>query len=534
MDEWRRVELATAAVRRDIERYRALAHQTGPQEARIFDAHLLLLDDEEVIADVKARLASGADAARAWVDALAVVERQWSELPDPYLQARAEDVRAVGAQVVCALAGAVPAAMSAPGVLVTRELTPGQAAELDPDVVQGIVLADGSPSSHAAILARSLGIPAVVGAGPDVLGLAEGTLVALDGDTGELVIDPPAATVAALGRRAAKLAARLRDQRAAAGAPACTADGTRIEIAANLGSRDDALTAAAYGADSAGLVRTEFLFLDREVAPDVEEQVAEYLAIAKAMPGRRVTLRTLDVGGDKPLSYLPMPMEDNPFLGHRGSRLTLDRRELLLAQLTAICEVARQAPVNVMFPMISTVAELRETRRVLDEAAGTDLPEGLRVGMMVEVPAAALKIATFRPHLDFVSVGTNDLTQYTLAAERGNPAVAALFDALDPGVLSLIGRTCRAAGVPVAICGEAAADPAAIPLLIGLGVRELSVSPRSVPGVKAQVRELDLARCTALAQAALELEDATAVRELVRSALPADGSPADPGSTPST
>lgn len=520
-DEWRRVEAALATVRREIARYRALARQTGPQEAGIFDAHLLLLEDEEVLADVQARLASGADAVTAWADALAVVERQWSELPDPYLRARAEDVRAVRAQVLSALTGAAPLALSGPGILVAKELTPGQAAELDPAAVRGIVLAEGSPSSHAAILARSQGIPAVVAAGPGVLGLAEGTLLALDGGTGELVLDPPAATVDAFRRRAAELAAQQRKDRAAAGAPARTADGTRVEVAANLGSRADAVAAAADGADSAGLVRTEFLFLNREAAPDVEEQVAEYLAIAQALPGRRITLRTLDVGGDKPLSYLPMPAEDNPFLGHRGIRLSLDRRELLLTQLTAVCEVARQAPVSVMFPMVSTVAELRAARQVLDEAAGPDgLPDGLRVGVMVEVPAAALKIATFLPHLDFLSVGTNDLTQYTLAAERGNAAVAALSDPLDPGVLSLIRHICDAAGhVPVAVCGEAAADPASVALLIGLGVRELSVSPRSVPSVKARVRELDLARCAALAKTALELEDAAAVRGLVSSAF---------------
>ena len=528
-DEWRRLESALAAVRREIERYRALARQAGPQEAGIFDAHLLLLDDEEVIGDVRARLSAGADAGTAWADALAVVERQWSELPDPYLRARAEDVRAVGVQVLSALTGAAPAVISGPGVLVAKELTPGQAAELDRDAVQGIVLAFGSPTSHAAILARSLGIPAVVAAGPEVLELAEGTLVALDGGAGELVVDPPAETVAVFRRRAAELAARDSEHRAAAGAPACTADGTRIEVAANLGSRADALAAADDGADAAGLVRTEFLFLNREVAPGVEEQVAQYLAIAQALPGRRITLRTLDVGGDKPLSYLPMPVEDNPFLGHRGIRLSLDRRELLLAQLMAICEVARQAPVNVMFPMVSAVAELREARQVLDEAAGAGgLPDGLRVGVMVEVPAAALKIATFLPHLDFISVGTNDLTQYTLAAERGNAAVAALSDPLDPGVLSLIRYVCGAAGqIPVAVCGEAAANPVSVPLLIGLGVRELSVPPRSVPSVKARVRELDLARCADLAQAALGLEDAAAVRRLVSSSLPteaADGS----------
>jgi phosphoenolpyruvate-protein phosphotransferase/dihydroxyacetone kinase phosphotransfer subunit len=516
--EWRRVVAAMAEVRREIERLRALAREVGAQEARIFDAHLMLLGDEEVLADVKARLNCGAGAVTAWMGALAVVEKQWSELPDPYLRARAEDVRAVAAQMLTALTGAAAVTMSGPGILIANELTPGQAAELDRDAVQGIVLAYSSPNSHAAILARSRGIPALVAAGPGVLALSEGTTIVIDGATGELVIDPPDATLTRFRQRATQRAAQETQYRAAAGQPAYTVDGTRIEVAANLGSHADARAAAADGADSAGLVRTEFLFLNREQAPGVAEQVAEYLAIAHALPGRRVTLRTLDVGGDKPLTYLPMPIEANPFLGHRGIRLSLERRDLLLEQLVSVCEVARQAPTSVMFPMVATLAELREARCALEEAAGSGgLPDGLRVGMMVEVPAAALKIATFLPYLDFISIGTNDLTQYTLAAERGNAAVAALSDALDPGVLRLIRHVCRAADgrVPVAVCGEAAADQSATPILLGLGVRELSVSPHAVPSVKARVRALDLARCTSLAEAALDLDDATAVRHLV-------------------
>jgi multiphosphoryl transfer protein len=524
--EWRRVVEAVAAVRREIERIRAVAvREVGPQEARIFDAHLMLLGDAEVLADVRQRVNTGAGAVTAWVEALAVVEKQWSELPDPYLRARAEDVRAVGTQMLAALTGAPAVSMTGPGILVAKELTPAQAAELDHDDVQGIVLAYGSPSSHAAILARSRGIPALVAAGPGVLGLAEGTTIVIDGGTGELIIDPPPATLTLFRRRAAEMAAQESRHRAAAGEPATTLDGTRVEVAANLGSRVDARAADADGADSAGLVRTEFLFLNRDRAPDLEEQVAEYLAIADALGGRRVTFRTLDVGGDKPLTYLPMPVEENPFLGHRGIRLSLDRRDLLLEQLVAICQVARTVPTSVMFPMVTTIAEIRDARSVLAEAAGPGgLPDGLRVGMMVEVPAAALKVATFLPYLDFVSIGTNDLTQYTLAAERGNAAVAALSDALDPGVLSLVRHVCHTAAglVPVAVCGEAAADQTAIPVLLGLGVRELSVSPQSVPSVKARVRTLDLARCTSLAEAALDLDDAASVRQMVSSALIGD------------
>lgn len=301
-----------------------------------------------------------------------------------------------------------------------------------------------------------------------------------------------------------------------------TVDGTHLRVAANLGSVADARTAFAAGADEAGLVRTEFLFLGRDDAPSVEEQASEYAALADAMGGRRVTLRTLDVGGDKPLTYLPMAAEENPFLGLRGLRLALERPALLADQLTAICRVARRVPTSVMFPMVTTASELRIAREALADACGQDgIPHDLRVGMMVEVPAAALKIESFLPMLDFVSIGTNDLTQYTLAAERGNASVAALSDALDPAVLQLVDAVCQAARgrVEVAVCGEAASDPVAVPLLVGLGVRELSVGPRAVPRVKARVRELDVEQCTVVAKQSLSLESATEVRDFVRAAL---------------
>jgi phosphocarrier protein FPr len=269
-------------------------------------------------------------------------------------------------------------------------------------------------------------------------------------------------------------------------------------------------------------VRTEFLFLGRQSAPGIDEQQAEYDAIAEALAGRRVTLRTLDIGGDKAVPYLPMPPEANPFLGRRGIRLSLDHRELLHDQLVAVCRTARRFPTSVMFPMVSTLGELLEARQVLADAAGSlGLPTGLRVGIMVEVPAAALKIETLLPHVDFVSIGTNDLTQYTLAAERGNEAVAAVSDALDPGVLQLIGLVCRAAQgrADVSVCGEAASDELAVPVLVGLGIRALSVSPHAVPRVKAAIRELDVEQCRALAQRALTFASADEVRKVVLATL---------------
>ena len=332
------------------------------------------------------------------------------------------------------LTGGTARQMTAKGVLVARDLTPSETAGLDLGLVTGVVLAEGSPTSHAAILARARDIPVVVAAGPDVLSIPDGTVVLLDGGSGELYVQPAPEVLDEYRRRAVQIAEQRDRQLAMAERPAATLDGIPFVVAANLGSVADARAALAAGADGAGLVRTEFLFLDRSSAPDIAEQQGVYGAIAEAMAGRRITLRTLDVGGDKPLPYLPMPVEANPFLGQRGIRLSLEHRDLLHDQMVAICQTARRFPTSIMIPMVSTPGELIEARQVLLEAAGpSGLPPDLRIGTMIEVPSAALKIDAFLPHVDFVSIGTNDLTQYTLAAERGNGAVAGLSDALDPG-----------------------------------------------------------------------------------------------------
>jgi phosphocarrier protein FPr len=517
--EWRRIVGAVAEVRREIEQVRALtAREAGAGAAGIFDAHLSLLADDELLADVKRRISSGEGAVPAWAACLAEVEREWAALPDPYLRERAHDVRAVRDQVVRVLAGGTLRRPAGDGVLVADDLTPAEAAELDPERVSGIVLTQGSASSHAAILARARSIPLVVAAGGEVLAVAEGTTLVLDGGTGELHVDPAPDLLAAFRVRAAELAERRAQELSLAGQPAASTDGTRFAVSANLGSVADAWAAVAAGAEGAGLVRTEFLFLGRASAPDLAEQQAVYDAIGEAMGGRRVTLRTLDVGGDKPLAYLPMPAEANPFLGVRGLRLSLATPELLRDQLTAICHSARRSPTSVMFPMVTSLDELLEARQVLTEAAGPDgVPYDLRVGIMVEVPAAALKIESFLPHVDFVSIGTNDLTQYTVAAERGNPSVAGLSDALDPGVLQLVAGVCRAAQgrASVSVCGEAAADELAIPLLVGLGVRELSVTPAAIPRVKARLRSLDVGQCRAVAEEALGMSGPDEVRKAV-------------------
>jgi phosphocarrier protein FPr len=517
--QWDRIVEAVARVHANVERVRdTTAREVGVDEAAIFETHLALLTDADILTDVRTRIDAGADAAAAWTSGLADVEQEWAQLPHSYLRERAGDVSAVAQQVRDILIGTTGRQPSGDGILVAPDLTPAEAAGLDTARVTGVVLAFGSATSHAAILARARGIPMVVAAGAATLSVAENTVVVLDGASGQLHIDPAADVLEVFRQRAGEQAERRKQHLVSAQQPAVTRDGARLEVGANLGSVADAGAAVAAGADVAGLVRTEFMFLERSAAPDLAEQEAQYGAIAHAMDGRRITLRTLDVGGDKALPYLDLPAERNPFLGLRGTRLSLYQRELLHRQLVAVCRTATHHPTSVMFPMVSTLDELLDARQILLAAAGPGgLPAGLRVGIMVEVPAAALKIESFLPHVDFVSIGTNDLTQYTLAAERGNATVAQLADALDPGVLQLVARVCRAAEghVDVAVCGEAASDEHAIALFVGLGVRELSVAPQAVPAVKAIVRGLDSERCRNMAEQALTLAGATDVRRLV-------------------
>jgi phosphocarrier protein FPr len=499
----------------------ATASRAGATDAAIFDAHALLLEDDDLLGPAFAGVAAGAPAGLAWRDAAEAVAARLDALPDPYQRARAGDVRDVATRVLRALLGA-EGLRPRPGVLLAADVTPDDVLRLDPAVVAGVVTAAGSPTSHAAILARSLGLPMVVAAGPEVTVVSAGTPVALDGATGEVAVAPGPDDLA--GWRAAVAAdrdARVR-ARERARRPAVTADGVAVAVEVNARSADDAAAGAAEGAEGVGLLRTEFLFLDRDAAPSEDEQVEVYAAVARAAGGHRVTIRTLDVGGDKPLSYVPRPPEANPFLGVRGLRLSLSRPDLFQPQLRAVLRVAADHPVAVMFPMVTTTAEVVAARGALERAAtGLGLPgvpDGLEVGIMVEVPAAALRAAHLARLVDFLSIGTNDLAQYTLAAERGNAAVAGLGDTLDPAVLRLVGEVCRAAvplGVRVAVCGELAAEPGAAALLVGLGVRELSVAAPAVAAVKDAVRRVTAGDAEGLARRALDLLDAAAVRALL-------------------
>jgi phosphocarrier protein FPr len=516
--QWRRLREAIAATRREIARTRArVSRETGEADAAVFHAHLMLLDDPELLGHAHELIDAGHGAARAWDTANRDVEQAFADLDDPYLRARAADVRAVGDQVLRALLGIDTGLDSVAGILVADDLTPGQVADLDPELVRGIVLASGSPTSHAAILARAKRIPMLVAAGATAHAIADGAAVVVDAEAGRLLVEPDADQLATYRDRLSARERTVARAQAAAARPAITQDGLTVAVLANIGSVDDAKAAAYAHADGVGLVRTEFLFQSRSEPPTVAEQVEVYRAICEPFAERRVVFRTLDAGGDKPLPFAAVGREANPFLGVRGIRLSLRDEALLLGQLQAICAVASDAAVSVMFPMVSTVEEVRRARALVAEACGGPLPDGLQVGIMVEVPAVALKSAAFAAEVDFFSIGTNDLTQYALAAERGNPALASLADALDPGVLRLVAELCRGAGdVPVSVCGEVASDPLAIPLLLGLGVRSLSVAAPAVAEVKQAVRAVELSGAQRLAAEALTAPDATAVRELVR------------------
>ena len=511
---WRRLREAIAATRRDIARTRVqVAREIGESDAAIFDAHLMLLDDPELLAHAHQLIEQGSGAARAWHDAVERVESALADLPDSYLRGRAADVRAVGDQVLRQMLGVDAGAASVDGILVAADLTPADTADLDASLVRGIVLALGSPTSHAAILARARGIPLLVAAGAAAQQIRDGQLLVVDADAGALIVEPGDDVRADYELR---ITARARAQAAAMSAaslPSVTRDGIAVSVCANVGSIDDAKNAADAHADGSGLVRTEFLFHGRSEPPTVGEQEAMYRSICEAFADRRVVFRTLDAGGDKPIPYAQLPDEANPFLGVRGIRLSLRYRELLRDQLRALTAVAADAPLSIMFPMVTGLDEVREAKALLAEACDGPLPANLRVGIMVEVPAVALKAAAFARHVDFFSIGTNDLTQYALAAERGNAALAALADPLDPGVLRLIAELCAGAGdVPVSVCGEAAADPAAIPLLLGLGVRSLSVAPTAIATVKQVVREVHLEQAAERARSALFLGSAADVR----------------------
>lgn len=519
--ERRVFDVALSAAHAQLEGVRAqLAASADGAQAAIFAAHQELLEDPEVLDVAAAEIRAGASAAYAWQQAYTSQANRLAALDNPLLAARATDMRDVGRRVLHLLVGGgAVSEIPVDSIVVAQDFTPSDAAALDRARVRGFCTTTGSATSHVAILARGLGIPAVAGIDARVLALTPGTRVVLDGDAGvlrtRLTADDEVETAARQGAAERQRAEEL----AAAGAPAVTRDGHRVEVVANLGDAAEAGRVPEVGGEGVGLLRSEFLFMHRQSAPTEDEQAATYEAIAHALgPDRILVIRTLDVGGDKPLPYLPVPAEENPFLGERGVRLTLARPELFRAQIRAILRASRSGKVAMMFPMIATLAEWRAARAMVEEEREALGALPIPVGIMVETAAAALMAEHFAREADFLSLGTNDLTQYTLAMDRTNQRLAPYVDALHPSVLKLIRETVAGAhahGRWVGVCGALASDLTAVPVLIGLGVDELSVDVSIVPAVKARVRALSLTQCRRAAEEALAAPDGATVRAIV-------------------
>jgi len=504
-----------------------LAATADAGKAAIFAAHQELMDDPDVLELTESAIAKGKSAAFAWNAAITVQADRLAGMSNELLAARANDLRDVGRRVLRLLLGAGEERREFPPetILVAEDLTPSDTAALDRGKVLGFATVAGGATSHVAILARSLGLPAIAAIEPRVLDVADDAPAILDGSNGRLRLNPPADEIDRVRNEQRAAGERRRIEFSAAAEPAVTQDGSRISVVANVGGQADAAESLKLGGEGVGLLRSEFLFLDRATPPTEDEQTEVYTAMAKTLgTGRTLTIRTLDVGGDKPLSYLPLPREENPFLGIRGLRISLDRPDILRPQLRAILRAAAGggATVQVMFPMVASLDEFRAARAALEEEAKALKVASISSGIMVEVPSAALLAETFAREVDFFSIGTNDLTQYTLAMDRGHPGLASRVDGLHPAVLRLIGMTVRAAGVqkkPVSVCGGLAGDSCAVPVLIGLGVDKLSVSVPAIPSIKALVRRVSMADCRAVADKALALESPAAVRDLVSSAV---------------
>ena len=502
------------------------------QTGRIFEFHRMMLEDDELVRAVEDGIVAGRCNVEAAVSD--VIDRwvnYFESLDDATMRARAADVRDIGHRLMATLTGSNQPQLgqiSEPVIVVAEDLTPSEMALLDRAKVHGVCTALGGTASHAVILARTWGIPAVVGLGEGILAVPQGSTLALDGEAGLVEVNPSPETADAYRARQERLTVIQAEALEQATEPAVTRDGRRVAVVANIGDVASADEAVKYGGEGVGVLRTEFLYLGHTAPPDEEEQYAAYRAIAEVMAQRPLIVRTLDVGGDKRLAYLDVGPETNPFLGVRAIRLCLEHPAVFQAQLRAILRAGLGHNVKVLFPMVATREEVLQARAALDQAghdlavAGVPHASQVEVGIMVEVPAAAIIADVLAPEVDFFSIGSNDLTQYTLACERGNDRLRHLYDPLDPAVLHLIRHVIEAAHAAnkwVGLCGELAGQQLAIPLLLGLGLDEFSMAPRAIPAAKQLIRSLSMAKARRVAEHALSLSAASEVRDYLASVL---------------
>jgi len=494
-----------------------IRHAEGGEAAPILSVHVEMLQDDDLYQAALEAINEGGSAEAGWWKAIDTAARAQEALADRLLAERAADLRDVGRRVLANLCGvAMPTPPDASYILVADDLGPSDVARLDTSRVRGLVTARGGATSHSAILARALGLPAVVGAGEQVLTIADGADLVVDGERGCLVPSPGPERCERIRRRLEQLETLQAQAHESRQQPAITRDGHTLEVCANLGNTAHTPDAVERGADGIGLLRTEFIFMAHPEAPDLDTQVREYRHAFDALNGLPLVARTLDVGGDKPLDYWPLPQEDNPFLGMRGIRLSLTRPEILETQVRALLTAAGDRPLRIMFPMVKDLEEFRAAREIVSKVQAEVPASDVQVGVMIEIPSCALLARTLAPEVDFFSIGTNDLTQYTLAIDRGHGQLSAESDGLHPAVLRLIQLTVEAAHAHdrwVGVCGELASDPQAIPVLVGLDVDELSVTSRRVPLVKACIRGLTLDGARQQAELALGKASAVEVRD---------------------
>jgi phosphoenolpyruvate-protein phosphotransferase len=503
--------------------------EASAEEAAIFDAHALFLQDPALIDAIRTAMREQLLNAEAAVsDGVEAQAMALEAMEDEYFSARAADVRDVGQRLLRLLLGISEADLSTlvePSIILAKDLTPSDTVRLDKKLVLGFLTALGGPTSHTAILAKALNLPAIVGAGDAVLQIESGATVAIDGNSGEVTNDPDTDTQAEYAERKKVFQKESEVALSRAHEPAITQDGKAIEIVANVGNPDDTQQALDHGAEGIGLLRTEFLYMERPSAPDEEEQLAAYDTILDLMEDRPVVVRTLDVGGDKAIPYLDLGEEANPFLGWRAIRMTLDDPDFFKIQLRALLRASPGHDLRIMFPMVATLLELRDARQLLEEArnevieAGNEVAESVQIGIMVEIPSVAVLADRFAKEVDFFSIGTNDLTQYTMAAERTNEKVAHLGDACHPAVLRQIQRVIEAAhkeGIWVGLCGELAGDADAIPILLGLGLDEFSMAPASIPRAKEIIRKWHVSDAESLIATVLDMDSAEEVRAFIR------------------
>jgi phosphoenolpyruvate-protein phosphotransferase len=497
-----------------------LAKEAAGEQRSLLQAHAELAQDPELAREAADWIRQGKSAGYAWREATRSLAEVLGALGDARMRERAADLRDLENQVLRVLGGEPPHAareLPAHSILLAEDLLPSQLMSLDPARIAGICIARGGPTSHVAIIAAASGIPTLVAAGTEILDVPDGTPLVLDAEHGWLDIEPPQAQRDSAERAALERSQERSADLEAAQGPSATRDGVRVTVNANVATVEEARAAAANGADGCGLLRTELMFLERREPPDEAAQAAEYQRIAAALAGRPLNVRTLDVAGDKPIAYLPMPREENPALGLRGIRASLWRPDLLRTQLRAIMRVEPAGQCRILLPMVNEREELSAIRTVAAECAselGVRVPA---IGIMVETPAAAMLAEQLAADADFLSIGTNDLSQYTLAIDRAHPQLGARLDALHPAVLRLIARVaeaCRARGKSVSVCGALGSDVDALAILIGLGVHEVSATAAMIPRLKRTVRSLDAGACRALAARALEQETAAAVRGL--------------------